>query len=588
MAFDGITVAGIVNELNNIFADGRINKIAQPEKDELLITVKCTGRVQRRLLISANASLPLIYITDENKQSPLTAQGFCMLLRKHLSGARIIDVMQFGLERVIDIELEHLDEMGDLCTKHLIVELMGKHSNIIFCEKNEDDKLIIIDSIKRINSFVSSVREVLPGREYFIPNTMDKCDPLNVDMDIMKVITGKPMELYKAIYTTLTGFSPTAAVELCERAGIDGSLSAVQLKNGDKLLLYNELVSFINDIKNNTFEPNIIYDNKVPVEFAVFRLKSYSDMTCRHFDSVSSMLEQYYADKNRYSRIRQKSVDLRHIINTAISRVSRKADIQEKQFKSTEKRDKYKVYGELLTTYGYSAEPGARELTCENYYTNEMITIPLDSDMSAIDNAKRYFDRYSKLKRTYEALTVQLQETHAELEHLESISNSLDIAVNEADLAAIKRELTDAGYIRAHGSSGKNKNKRKEPVNKPIHYISSDGYDIYVGKNNYQNDELTFGYQGAGDWWFHSKGIAGSHVILRSKGTDIPDRAFEEAAAVAAYYSKGRESGKVEIDYTELKNVKKPKGSKPGFVVYYTNYSMVADADISTVKEVAE
>ncbi len=584
MAFDGITVAGIVWELNKVLTDGRISKIAQPEKDELFLTVKCTGRIQKKVMISANASLPLIYLTEDTKQSPLTAPNFCMLLRKYINVGRIVSVSQFGLERVIRFEIEHLDEMGDMCIKYLIVELMGKHSNIIFCEKDTDDKYIIIDSIKRVSSLVSSVREVLPGREYFIPNTMEKYDPLTFDNEIMNIILGKPLPIFKSIYTTLTGFSPTAAIELCERAGIDSDSTAVELNNSDKLALYNEIVNFVNNIKTCRFNPNIIYNDKTPVEFAVFDLNSYKEMNCVQFDDVSSMLEQFYADKNSYSRIRQKSVDLRHIINTALSRVSRKADIQEKQFKDTEKREKYRVYGELLTAFGYSAEKGDKEITCNNYYTNEMITIPLDPDLSPIDNAKKYFDRYSKLKRTYEALTVQLEETHAELEHLESISNSLDIAVNEADLASIKRELTEAGYIRAHRQTGKK--QRKEPVNKPLHYISSDGYDIYVGKNNYQNDELTFGYQGAGDWWFHSKEIAGSHVILRSKGTEIPDRAFEEAAKAAAYYSKGKASGKVEIDYTELKNVKKPKGSKPGFVVYYTNYSMVADADISSLKEV--
>ena len=337
MAFDGITVAGIVYELNNILTEARISKIAQPEKDELMITFKCTGRVNKKLLISANASLPLVYFTEDVKQSPLTAPNFCMLLRKHLGGARVVGVSQFGLERVINIELEHLDELGDLCRKNLIVELMGKHSNIIFCQPSDDDGLTVIDSIKRISGLVSSVREVLPGRKYFIPNTMDKCDPCSFDTETMKCITDKSMPVYKAIYTTLTGFSPAAAIEVCTRAGIDCEVYADVMDSEMRINLYNVIDNFINDINNNKFRPNIVYDNNTPVEFAVFELTCYKDLKCMEYEDVSSMLERFYADKNRYARIKQKSVDLRHIVNTALSRVSKKLDVQEKQLKKMER-----------------------------------------------------------------------------------------------------------------------------------------------------------------------------------------------------------------------------------------------------------
>ena len=585
MAFDGITVSNIVYELNKTLADGRISRIAQPEKDELHLTVKAVGRNNYRLMISANASLPLIYITDENKPSPLNAPGFCMLLRKHLAGAKIIGVTQFGMERVINFELEHLDELGDLCRKYLIVELMGKHSNIIFCEK-ADDKLRIIDSIKRINCFVSSVREVLPGRDYFIPNTMEKYNPLEFNDEIMSHITEKPANLQKAIYTTLTGFSPIAAHEICERAGLDGNIAAGELDNGRKLKLYSAIDSFVSDIKNHRYNPNIVYDGENPVEFGVFEMTCYSGLNVRIFDTVSEMLICYYSEKNNHTRIKQKSSDLRRIVSTALERNRKKLDLQLKQFKDTEKRDKYKVYGELLTTYGYSASTGDKELVCNNYYTGKEIKIPLNTELSPIDNAKKYFDRYAKLKRTYEALKIQIEETKAEIEHLESISNSLDIATILGDLNIIKEEMIASGYIKRN--SNNKKKQQKTPASKPLHYISSDGFDIYVGKNNYQNDDLTFGSQSPGDWWFHSKGIAGSHVVLKSAGREITDRAFEEAASLAAYYSKGRDSGRVEIDYTELKNVKKPKGSKPGFVVYYTNYSMVAQSSISNLKEIVD
>lgn len=585
MAFDGITVSNIVYELKSTLEGARISKIAQPEKDELILTVKCADRSQKRLLISANASLPLIYFTSENKPSPLTAPNFCMLLRKHLGGARILDITQPGLERALSFSLEHLNELGDLCKKYLVVELMGKHSNIIFCEENAEGKLIIIDSIKRINGFVSSVREVLPGREYFIPNTMDKFNPLSFDEKIMSTITGKTCSVQKAIYTTLTGFSPVAASEVCHRAGIDSDIGADTLSGSDKLSLFSTLQAFIKDIECGSFSPEIVYDNNKPLEFASFRLNMFSGMKTIQFHSVCEMLEKFYSEKNVHTRIKQRSTDMRRIVNTSLERNRKKLDLQEKQYKDTLKRDKYKIYGELLTTYGYSAEKGITELTCNNYYTGEDITIPLDKELSPIENAKKYFNKYSKLKRTYEALTIQIAETKDEIDHLESISNSLDIANTPGDLNSIKDELAASGYVKKT-SLGKKQQKVSE--SNPLHFVSSDGFDIYVGKNNYQNDALTFSNQGSYDWWFHSKKIAGSHVVLRSDTKNIPDRTFEEAARLAAHYSKANGNGKVEIDYTELKNVKKPKGSKPGFVVYYTNYSMVAGTDISSIKEIRE
>ena len=304
MAFDGITVSGITYELNTLLKEGRISKIAQPEKDELQLTIKGADRTVYRLLISASATLPLIYITNDNKQSPLDAPVFCMLLRKHLQGSRIVNISQIDMERVIMFELEHLNEMGDLCIKYLIVELMGKHSNIIFCEKI-DDKLRIIDSIKRINCFVSSVREVLPGKDYFIPNKGKKYNPLEFNVNMMDIITSLNMSVKQAIYNTLTGFSPVSAYELCERAGIDADMSANMLSNDEKLKLCSVIDSFVNDIRNCQYYPNIVYDNNKPVEFAVYHMKSFSNMSVEEYSSISEMLIHYYAEKNAHTRIKQ-------------------------------------------------------------------------------------------------------------------------------------------------------------------------------------------------------------------------------------------------------------------------------------------
>lgn len=579
MAFDGMTIAGIVKEIDEKITGGRIYKIAQPEKDELLLTIK-NNSGQTRLLMSADASLPLIYMTEANKPSPMTAPNFCMLLRKHLQNARIISVTQPGLERIVKFELEHLNELGDICRKYLVIELMGKHSNIIFY----DDKNMIIDSIKHISGMVSSVREVLPGREYFIPKTQDKVDPMQVTKEEMKAALLKnSMPAFKAVYMEFTGISPCMAHEVCYRAKVDSDKPTGDLSPEEMDALAEHFWLVMQDVKEGNFKPNIVYENKQPKEYAVIPLTSYDKEHTLFFDSVSQLLEHFYAEKNLVTRIRQRSVDLRRIVQTALERNVKKYDLQMKQLADTEKREKYRVYGELLNAYGYGVESGAKSMEALNYYTNEMITIPLDPTLTPGENAKKYFDKYQKLKRTYEALTTLTQETRDEIDHLQSVNTSLDIALREEDLVQIKEELIESGYIRRKGGM-----KKEKITSKPFHYVSSDGFDIYVGKNNYQNEDLTFKFATGNDWWFHAKGIPGSHVVVKTNGAEMTDRAYEEAGRLAAYYSQSRGQDKVEIDYTQKKNVKKPNGSKPGFVVYYTNYSLVIDSDISALRMAEE
>lgn len=576
MAFDGITISALVKELEENLTDGRIAKIAQPESDELLLTVKTPGG-QKRLYISASASLPLIYLTSGNKPSPLTAPGFCMLLRKHIGGGRITGISQPKLERIIRIDIEHLDELGDLCRKTLIVEIMGKHSNIIFC----DDKGMIIDSIKHVSAQMSSVREVLPGRQYFIPDTMEKQDPLNTDLaGFSAALRDRPAPLGKAIYLSYTGVSPVAAEEVCCLAGLDSSMTAKDLSDDMMTHLYRQFCYYFEQVKHGSFTPAIYYSGSDPKDFSALPVSHYSAYRRQEFTSVSEMLSTYYAVKNTMTRIRQKSADLRHVVQTALERSRKKYDLQLRQLRDTENRDKFKVYGELINTYGYNLPEDASELTALNYYTNETVTIPLDKNLTPQENAQKYFNKYNKQKRTYEALSGLIGDTADDIRYLESISNSLDIAQNEDDLLQIKEELTQAGYIRR-----KYTKKKVKIMSRPLHYVSQDGYHMYVGKNNLQNDELTFHFASGSDWWFHAKGAPGSHVIVKSGGDELPDRTFEEAGRLAAYYSKNRGSDKVEIDYVEKKHVKKPNGAKPGFVVYYTNYSLVIDSDISEIEE---
>ena len=579
MAFDGITIANITKELKTLLTGGRIRKIAQPENDELILTIKSTEGTFS-LLISASASLPLIYLTESNKPSPLTAPNFCMLLRKHIENGRITCISQPGLERIIRFDIEHLDELGDLRQKTLVVEIMGKHSNIIFCDENNR----IIDSIKHVSSQMSSVREVLPGRTYFIPETTEKADPLALTLESFKAMIGsKSTKLAKALYTSYTGISPVAANEVVFRSGLNAEMSGNALSNTELLHFYKTFSYFMEDVACGNFTPNIVYEGRTPKEYAALPLTMYQDLQTVILPDISHLLETYYAQRSTVTRIRQRSTDLRKVVQNALDRSRKKYDLQAKQLEDTGKRENYRIYGELLTTYGYSAAPGAKSLDVLNYYTNKEITIPLDPQLTALENAKKYFDKYSKLKRTYEAVTELLKETGNEVAHLESISTALDIALSEEDLVEIKEELMEYGYIKKRQAGS----KRPKITSKPFHYLSSDGYHMYVGKNNFQNEELTFHFAVGGDWWFHAKGVPGSHVIVKAQGEeDLPDTTFEEAGRLAAYYSQNRDNEKVEIDYIQKKHIKKPKGGKPGFVIYHTNYSLMIDPDISNIRQI--
>ena len=432
MAFDGIVIANLVRDFKESLEGGRVTKIAQPEKDELLFTIKSQKNTYR-LLISASASLPLLYFTEKNKPSPLTAPNFCMLLRKHIGSARIVSISQPGLERVVEFEFEHLDELGDLCRKKLMVEIMGKHSNIIFCREDGT----ILDSIKHVSAQLSSVREVLPGRPYFIPMTVEKLNPLEVTEEAFgAALLSSPAPLHKALYQKLTGLSPIMGTEICHLASLDGDVPASSLNDLEMTHLYHTFSLLMEDVREGRFQPNIVYQDGDPVEFASLPLTCYQGggFESEPYDSISALLEHYYSARSAVNRIKQKSVDLRKIVQNLLERNYKKYDLQEKQLKDTEKREKYRIYGELLNTYGYELAGGEKSFRCLNYYTGEEITIPLDEQLSPRENAQKHFDKYNKLKRTYEALTEQVAETKKEIDHLESISTALDIALKEEDL----------------------------------------------------------------------------------------------------------------------------------------------------------
>lgn len=581
MAFDGFTMAALAGELSDKLTDGRLQKIAQPEPDELLLTIK-NNRNSYRLVLSASPSLPLLYLTEEPKTSPLTAPNFCMLLRKHLNGAKITRIFQLcGLERVLKIEMENRNELGDLVNKSLIIEIMGKHSNIIFVDGSGK----IIDSIKHVSSLVSSVREVLPGRDYFVPNTKEKHNPFDLTTERwMQEVVCQPVNVAKGLCNYFIGFSYTIAQEIAYRSRIDGDAPFSSLNGNQLSCLLNTLKGMLLAVKEGDFSPEIVFDGKEPVEFCAFPLTMYETCEHRSLTSMSFAVETFYGEKETVQRIRQKSTDLRKNVTTLLDRSRKKLFLQEKQQRDTQKRERYKIYGELINTYGYQLTPEDTSLTCINFYDEKEVTIPIDNTLTPTENANKYFTRYNKLKRTFEAVSEQIRETEESITHLETILNALDIARQEEDLVLIKQELIESGYMKGHGKNGK-KGQKVMQKSKPLHYVSTDGYDIYVGKNNYQNDYLTFQVATGNDWWFHAKQAPGSHVIVKCNNEEPPVSTFEQAASLAAFYSKNGNADKVEIDYLQKKNVKKPNGSKPGFVVYYTNYSMMASPDISHIAE---
>ena len=578
MSIDGITIHAIARELDEKLSGAHIKKIAQPEKEELIITAS-KERQTHRLLISASPSLPVVYLTPENKESPMTAPNFCMLLRKYIGSGRISKVSHVGMERVIAMEIEHLNELGDPAKKLLYIEVMGKYSNIILVDSDGT----ILDAIRHVSAAVSSVREVLPGREYFIPVQENHYNLFDLEKEAAyNDIFTRPVTIRRMFFDSLTGFGPVMAEELCNRLDIDSDASVLSLSEWQKDALYDELIKLRDRLNTGDFTPTLISDKKEkPIEIYPFSLSVYDSESylSKTFASISEALYTFYATKNLRTNMDQKSHDLKKQVQTLLERNSKKLDLQTKQYRDTDSMDKYRLYGELLTANAYLLESGMKKVTVNNYYDGTDVTIPLDDTLPIMDNANRYYTKYNKLKRTREALETQIEETKKAITHLQSIMAAIGLAESESELSPLKQELYDYGFTKKRPDHGKGKNKGKQ---RPLHYVTDDGYDIYVGKNNYQNEEVTFKIASGGDWWFHTKTIPGSHVIVKSKGEpELPDHIYEIAASLAAYYSTGRDTEKVEIDYVQRKELRKVAGAAPGYVIYHTNYSMVAKPEIS-------
>ncbi len=586
MALDGIVVSSIVDELNKEILDGKIDKIYQPEKDEIILNIR-SNRKNFKLLLSANATNNRVCFIDESKGNPDTPPMFCMILRKYISGGKILNIKQLNFDRIIEFTISSLNDFGDYTEKTLIVELMGKHSNIILT----DDKSVILDSIKRINIYKSSVRQVLPNIEYTLPPN-DKLNPFSISFDEFKALMkeNEYSDVQSTLYKNLTGISKTISQEILLRAELNLNILCKDLfLNDDVKNLYDTFKDVIMLVSESSFNYLVYYSNGKLKDFSSIKLTNIFEES-KEFQSPSEMLQFYYFRKDTELRLSQKSQDLRKILSTNIERCSKKVSKHLYQLNVTKDRDKYKLYGELVTSNIYAIKTGDEQLTTYNFYSenNEVITIPLDKSLTPNENAQKYFKKYNKQKRGHAASLLQLEESKNELAYLESILNSITSCESEDDINQIREELFLEGYVKKNKSV---KNRNKKNTSKPYLYISSDGFEIMVGKNNLQNDQLTLKMANKNDMWLHTKDIPGSHVIIKSENKSIPNTTIEEAAHLAVYYSKSKNSSLVPVDYTEVRHVKKPNGAKPGMVIYKTNetaYITTDEEKILSIKRISE
>ncbi|MCL2617638.1 MAG: NFACT family protein [Defluviitaleaceae bacterium] len=580
MPLDGIVISNITRDIRRAALGGRIDKIYQPEKDEIVANIRSLGS-NLKLLITANSSHPRVHFTNTAKANPLTAPLFCMVLRKHLGGGKIVSVEQPGFERIIEIGVESRNEMGDETRKRLIIEIMGKHSNIMLT----DERGVILDSARHVGRDTSSVREVLPGLVYSRPPSQGKTNPMELDRAdfLARLEAAGAVGLAQFLMGGYSGISPAAAAEVCYRAGLAPDLTCAVADGAAAARLFDTFARLTADIRAESFAPEIVVSNGKPADFAAIEMTMFNglaDCEKRPFGDISEMLEHFYTEKDARLRVDQKTADIRkHLTNNA-ERCAKKHETHIRTLRDIAGREKHKLMGELLTANIYQLEKGMTTFAAQNYYDENLPTveIPLDANLEPAENAQKYFKRYNKEKRTFTALREQMAANDAEQEYLRTLLQTLNTCRDEADIEQVREELAENGYV-------KKRKKHAKPVKaRPLHYLSHNGTDIFVGKNNKQNDELTLRTAGNQDIWLHAKDMPGSHVLIKNGGAPVSDTTLAEAAMLAAYYSKGKNGSNVPVDYTIRKNVRKPGGAKPGMVIYDNFRTLYVTPDEDAVK----
>ncbi len=570
MPFDGIIIRAVTKEMNSEIVNARIDKIYQPEKDEIVFSLRYARAGSIRMLISANARWARMHITTSKKENPAVPPSFCMLLRKYLEGGKIKEIKQVDFERIVHIKIEALDDFREWKTKLLICEFMGRHSNIILVNPETN---LIVDAIKKYGSELSSYREVLPGKKYKFPPSQGKFNPLQTDFEDFAQAMWKQGEnktLADSLFSVYSGVSPFSARELCAVNGLNPDMPVEQSGEYELSRLYKGFKNLLEKIDEKNIHPVILYENNEAVELAPFLLSNLSSaQRYTEFASMNAACDCYYEEKINKLKLETIRSNLSRNIKGFLEKAYKKKFLQEGDMLKARENEKYRLWGELITAYAHQLKKGEKEAVLNDFYTGGQSIVKLDPRYTPIQNAQRYFKKYEKSRKALKHLEKLTAKTQQEIDYLESVMVAIKQAEHLVELNEIIEELEKEGYVKERSR----RSQSKQGKSSPRRFISSDGLEILVGKNNTQNDLLTLKQARSHDLWLHTKDIPGSHVILKmQKNTgsiyDVPDSSLEEAAALAAYFSKARQSDKVPVDYTFRANVRKPAGTKPGMVIY--------------------
>ena len=577
MSLDGITLGLVKNELKSYILGSKIEKIHQPSRNELVFILR-TRNGGYRLYLSCDGQSPRVHLTRYNLENPKVPPMICMLLRKRLCGATLTDIKQIKNDRILVFEFDGTTEIGDKTKYYVICEIMGQRSNIILC----DNDYKIIDAIKRVDEEKSSVREILPGLRYELPPLQEKCDIINDDaQSILKSILSNPEKmLSKAILESIEGLSPIVGREIAYRT-VFGDKQVGLLSHIEKERLENEIKIIKTEINESKF---YLLDSveRVPFDFSFSNIRQYGNsLGKKEYDSISELLDDFYFEKDKLNRIKRKASDLFKLLNSAVERTSRKINNRKIELEKSENREQIRIFAELITANQYRLNEKSSVYKLENYYdNNNIIEIPVNPALSPLQNAQKYFKEYKKAANAEKLLHNLIEDGEQELIYLDSVIDNLTRAETEREISEIRDELEQGGYIKRKKG---NKSKKEKPL-PPIEFISSDGFKILVGRNNVQNDILTLKTAMNYDMWLHMQKHAGSHTVIVADRKEITETAIYEAACIAAYHSKAKNSSSVPVDYTLIKNVKKPTGSKPGKVIYNT-YNTIY---VTPTKEIIE
>ncbi len=576
MPLDAICLQAVVEELRPQLLNLRIDKVQQPARDQVILLL----RGNKRLLLNAGANAPRIQLTETARDNPAEPPMFCMLLRKHLVGARVADITQPLLERLVRLELDITDDFGQPGKRTLVLEAMGRRSNLILL----DGEGRIIDCMRRVDADMSAQRQVLPGLYYEPPASVGRL-PITEESEEgfrQKLAAANPeRQLDAFLLDSYFGISPLMARELAFRTAGASDARLLELNETGRTNFWREIYQFSDAIKENKFTPIMLKKEGSPEEFACFPILQYGGLLePERFDSFSALLDSFYEQRERQERVRQRGADLIRTATTARDRLRRKLAMQEKDYAATQDRDRLRICGDLITSNLYRMARGQSKLVCENFYDENCAetTIQLDPLLTPQQNAAKYYKRYTKAKTAEKYLREQMEFARRDAEYLESVLEEISHAETEQDFIDIRNELRDAGFLRKQGK------KEIKRAAKPRGFRTTSGFRVLVGRNNRQNDQLTCKEADHRDLWFHTQKIHGSHVILCTEGREVDDDTIVEVAKLAAYYSQARESGNVPVDYTMVKNVKKPAGARPGMVIYKTCRTVNVTPDEALVK----